>query len=115
MASHSSRCPIQPAGDLWIDQDIGGEVADYRRVPRPRNGHRCDDFRRRRATFTREVFASPVDGVIVVRLDRATGRAASSFMLSLTSEQPVRSVAVDGQHDRLARQATATAKASPAG
>ena len=32
----------QPAGDLWIDQNIGGSVAELPQVPRPRNGNRRD-------------------------------------------------------------------------
>ena len=58
----------QPLGDLWLNSPGHGEVTDYHRqldldTAIVRVSYRVDD-----ANFTREVFSSPVDQVIVVRL-----------------------------------------------
>ena len=76
----------QPAGDLWIDQDIDGSVADYRRSLDLETAIAAIGFRAGGTKFTREVVASPADGVIVVRLT-ADRPGSVSFTLSLTSEQ----------------------------
>lgn len=87
MARPLKQMSYQPAGDLWIDQDIDGSVADYRRTLDLETAIATVNFRADGTKFTREAIASPSDGVIVVRLtaDRP-GRV--SFTLSLTSEQP---------------------------
>ena len=85
----------QPAGDLWIDQDIDGSVADYRRSLDLETAIAAIGFRAGGTKFTREAIASPADGVIVVRLT-ADRPGSVSFTLSLTSEQPGGPVAVEG-------------------
>ena len=42
MARPLKQMSYQPAGDLWIDQDIGGDDRRVPQVPRPRNGNRRD-------------------------------------------------------------------------
>ena len=76
----------QPGGDLWIDQDIDGNVADYRRSLDLETATAAIGFRAGGTKFKREVVASPADGVIVVRLI-ADRPGSVSFTLSLTSEQ----------------------------
>ena len=85
----------QPAGDLWIDQDIDGSVAGYRRSLDLETAIAAIGFRAGGTKFTREAIASPADGVIVVRLT-ADRPGSVSFTLSLTSEQPGGPVAVEG-------------------
>ena len=61
--------PYQPVGDLWLQFDENAKVTDYRReldlgTAVARVSYRIGD-----AKFTREVFATAVDRVIVVRLN----------------------------------------------
>lgn len=68
MAQPIKQMPYQPVGDLLLDFPAHESFNDYRREldldsALARVTYRCGDV-----TFTREVFASPVDQVIVVRL-----------------------------------------------
>jgi alpha-L-fucosidase 2 len=77
----------QPAGDLWIEQDLSGEASDYRRALDLDAAIVATTFRAGETAFTREVLATAVDGIIVVRLS-ADRPGKITFALSLTSEQP---------------------------
>ena len=80
------QMPYQPAADVWIDRPHAGEVANYRRSLDLDTAIATTTFAIDGTTFTREVLASPVADVIVVRL--SADRAASvSFTLSMTSPQ----------------------------
>lgn len=76
---------FEPAGDLWIDQVVDGNVVDYRRSLDLRTAIAATSFRAGGTRFRREALASPADGVIVVRLI-ADRPGSVSFTLSLTSE-----------------------------
>jgi alpha-L-fucosidase 2 len=95
MAHPLKQMSYQPAGDLWIDQDIDANIADYRRSLDLESAVATVGFRAGNTMFTREAIATPADGVIVVRLT-ANRPGSVSFTLSLTSEQPGGSVVADG-------------------
>jgi alpha-L-fucosidase 2 len=81
------QMPYQPAGDIWIDQDVPGEIGAYRRDLDLETAVATTAFSAGDATWLREAIASPADGVIVLRLS-ADRPGLVSFTLSLTSEQP---------------------------
>ncbi|HUT58169.1 MAG TPA: glycoside hydrolase family 95 protein [Phycisphaerae bacterium] len=58
----------QPLGNLWLEFPGHEEVADYRRQLDLDSAIACTTYRVADTVFTREVFASPVDQVIAVRL-----------------------------------------------
>jgi alpha-L-fucosidase 2 len=60
--------PYQTLGDLWLRFAPQGEVADYRRDLDLDTGITRVTYRVKEARFTREVFSSAPDQVIVVRL-----------------------------------------------
>jgi len=94
-----SQQSYQPLGDLWIDfAGAGGEagaVEGYRRELDLSTAVARITYRRGGVTFTREVFASFPDQVIVVRLacDRPGGL---SFAALLSSPHPTASAAQGG-------------------
>lgn len=86
----------QPLGDLFIDFAAApGAIEGYRRWLDLATATAGVSFRRDGVTFTREMFASHPDQVIVVRLhtDRA---AALDFQVSLTSVHPTARASVLG-------------------
>ena len=87
MARPIKQMSFQPAGDLWIEQDVGDEVVSYRRALDLDTAIATTVFRVGDTTFTREAFASAVDGVIVVHFT-ADRPQSVGFSLALTSEQP---------------------------
>ena len=96
MARPLKQMSYQPAGDLWIDQEIDGNVADYRRSLDLETAITATGFRAGGTRFQREALASPADGVIVVRLT-ADRPGSVSFTLSLTSEQRGEPMAAAGR------------------
>jgi len=79
----------QPVGDLWLTFENHGPVADYRRELDLDSAIARVRYRVGEARFTREVFASAVDQVIVVHL--ACDKAGQvSFTASLNSPHPFR-------------------------
>ena len=87
----------QPLGDLLIDfapsQATGsgpGEVTDYRRWLDLQTATAGVSYRRDGVTFTREIFASHPDQVIVIRL-RADRPGALAFTAQLVSVHPTAS------------------------
>lgn len=86
MARPLRQMSYQPAADVWIEHTDVGEVTRYRRSLDLDTAVARTEFTAGGVVFVREVLASPVAGVIAVRLtaDRAGGL---SFALSLTSPQ----------------------------
>lgn len=95
MARPLKQMSYQPAGDIWIDQDFEGAIADYRRSLDLETAIATVGFQAGATKFKREAVASPFDGVIFVRLT-ASGPGKVSFTLSLTSEQPGGPAVADG-------------------
>jgi alpha-L-fucosidase 2 len=86
MARPLKQMPYQPAGDLAVAQRFSGEATAYRRSLDLDTAVQTTTFTAGGVTYTREVFASAADGVIVCRL--SAGRPASITLdLSLTSDQ----------------------------
>ncbi|MBN1370551.1 MAG: glycoside hydrolase family 95 protein [Anaerolineaceae bacterium] len=68
MAQPIKQMPYQPVGDLILDFPDHEDFSEYRRELDLDSALACVTYRSGDVTFTREVFASPVDQVIVVRL-----------------------------------------------
>jgi alpha-L-fucosidase 2 len=72
----------QTLGDLHVTVDGAGEIDDYRRALDLDTAVTSVRYRAGEATFTRECFASPVDQVIVLRLEcDRPGRIAATIAL----------------------------------
>lgn len=82
----------QPLGDLWLDFDLPGQAADYRRELDLDSAIVRVSFRAGGVRFTREVFASAVDQVIVMRIE-CDKPAGLTFRASLASPHPSRTFA----------------------
>lgn len=76
----------QSLADLWLEQPISGEVAEYRRELDIEEGIARTQFRAGGVAYTREVFASFPDQVILLRL-RSDRAGALRFSLRLTRQQ----------------------------
>ena len=83
------RCQqcYQPLGDLFIDSESTGPVTDYHRVLNLDTAVAATEWTQGEVGYTREVFASFPDQVIVVRLT-STESAALTFAASLRSVHP---------------------------
>jgi alpha-L-fucosidase 2 len=80
----------QPLGDLYLDfagAAATGETRDYRRWLDLANATAGVSYERGGVRFTREIFASHVDNVIIIRL-RADKPGALTFKVSLASVHP---------------------------
>jgi alpha-L-fucosidase 2 len=77
----------QPLGDLFLELAPGGEVSGYRRWLDLGNATAGVTFKRDGVTFTREVFASQPDQVVVIRL-RADRPGALTFGARFASVHP---------------------------
>ncbi len=88
MAKPLKQMPYQPAVDLWIDTELGGEVegGSYERSLELDRAVALTRFGVDGKTFEREVLATAVDGVVVVRL-AASRPGALNVRLSLTTLQ----------------------------
>jgi alpha-L-fucosidase 2 len=86
----------QPLGDLFLDFGAKGEVKDYRRWLDLSTATAGVSFSRDGVGFTREVFASHPDQVIVIRL-RADRPGALAFKAAFTSVHPTAKVTVAGK------------------
>jgi alpha-L-fucosidase 2 len=88
--------PYQPLGDLTLRFPDLGEVTAYRRELDLDTAIARVEFRAGGATFTREVFSSPVDGVLVVRLSSdQPGRIRFTATLSRERDAASRSLGRD--------------------
>ncbi|RMH02457.1 MAG: glycoside hydrolase family 95 protein [Planctomycetota bacterium] len=91
----------QTLGDLLLDQDLPGEVEDYRRRLDLRSGVVSCDWRAGGVAFTREVWASVPDQVVAVRL-RADHPGAIDLVVSLgRPELPEGGIAADAETGRI--------------
>jgi alpha-L-fucosidase 2 len=84
----------QPLGDLLLDVNVGEPAVEYRRELDLRMALAHVRYRAGDITYTREVFASAPDQVIVMRLS-ADQPGQISFTARLTTPHPSR-VAVEG-------------------
>jgi len=85
MSRPLKQMPYQPAGDLWLDFGPD-EATNYRRSLDLDSALAITTYASSGVCYRREVFASPVDGMIVMHLS-ASARGKLSFALRLTSEQ----------------------------
>jgi alpha-L-fucosidase 2 len=86
----------QPLGDIHVEFPGGGATSEYRRWLDIATATAGVSFRRDGVTFTREIFASHPDQVIVVRL-RADKPGALGFKASLSSVHPTAKTTVAGK------------------
>jgi alpha-L-fucosidase 2 len=86
----------QPLGDLHLEFTPQGPVTGYRRYLDLATATAGVSFRRDGVIFTREVFASHPDGVIVIRL-RAGKAGALGFTASFSSVHPTAVSEVTGK------------------
>ncbi|WP_196260763.1 glycoside hydrolase family 95 protein [Pelagibacterium limicola] len=87
MARPVKQMSYQPAGDLWIDQPGAGAAQNYRRSLDLETATAQTRFSVGGVNYTREIYATAADGVIVLHMtaDRP-GSISAGF--SLTSGQP---------------------------
>jgi alpha-L-fucosidase 2 len=88
MARPLRQMPYETAGDLFLEFPGTNAVTDYRRELDLDTAIARVSFVRNGVRFTREMFASPVDQVIVVRLT-ADRPGQISFTAGMTTPQPV--------------------------
>lgn len=84
----------QPLGDLWLEVGGAGEVADYRRWLDLTTATSGVSYQRDGVVFTREVFVSAPDQVMVVRL-RADRAGALNLQVGFSSPHPTAAVSID--------------------
>ncbi len=95
----------QTLGDLWLEQPKSDmPVTDYRRQLDLDTAVVRTTYRQGDTRFTREVFASPVDQVLVVRLT-ADKPGEISFAARLTRPEGVQSIAAAGDQITMTGQA----------
>jgi alpha-L-fucosidase 2 len=88
--------PYQPLGDLTLHFENLGEVTDYRRELDLTTAIARVEFRSGGVAFTREVFSTPVDDVLVVRLSSdQPGRITFTATLSRERDAATRSAGSD--------------------
>ncbi|MDR2824931.1 MAG: glycoside hydrolase family 95 protein, partial [Prevotellaceae bacterium] len=80
----------QPFGDLFIHNNKKGEITDYRRELNLSNAVQTTQFIQNGVTYTREVFASNPDNVIVIRL-KSNKKKGIDVTLNFTSPHPTAS------------------------
>lgn len=100
----------QPLGDLILKQRFSGQATDYYRDLNVENATSTTRFRADGVTFTREIFASAPDQVIVLRL-RADKKGALTITAAARSPHPVTKT-VQGR-DELILRGKAPAHADP--
>lgn len=94
MARPLRQMPYETVGDLLLDFFEAGEVENYRRDLNLDTAVTSVRYQRDGVTFTREVFSSPVDQVIVMRLT-ADQPGKISFAASMKTPQKAK-VATEG-------------------
>jgi len=87
MAKPLKQMPYQPLGDLTLDFPAVKTVVNYRRDLNLDTAVATTTFTANGVKFTREVFSSPVDQVIIVHLT-ADQPGQISFTAGLTTSQP---------------------------
>jgi alpha-L-fucosidase 2 len=86
MSKPLAQMPYEPAGDLILTFPEASSVENYRRALNLDTAVAAVEFRERGTRFLRQVFASPVDQVIVVRLT-ADKKGKVAFTAGLQSPQ----------------------------
>ena len=86
MARPLKQMSFQPIGDLWLEFEHEVTPGSYRRSLDLDTAVTTTTYEANGTTFRREVFSSPADDVIVMRLS-ADGGGAISFTASVTSPQ----------------------------
>ncbi|HEU5124868.1 MAG TPA: glycoside hydrolase family 95 protein [Verrucomicrobiae bacterium] len=94
MATPLRQMPYETVGDLWLDFPGAGEAENYRRDLNLDTAVTSVRYRRDGVTFTREVFSSPVDQVIVMRLTADQPKKISFIAHMKTPQQAT--VATEG-------------------
>lgn len=89
----------QPLGDLLFTFPGGDAATGYRRQLNLDRAVAEVGYSRDRANYRREVFVSPVDQVLVVRLTATGERGSLNFTLAFTSPHPASSVASASQNE----------------
>jgi len=98
--------PYQPLGDLWLNFGPPSNVSDYRRELDLATGMIKIAYQQGDAHFTREIFASAPDHVLVIRL--TSNRAGSiSFSASMGREADATSAVIGPDRILLSGQAIA--------
>jgi alpha-L-fucosidase 2 len=85
--------PYQPLGDLWLNFSPAGEVSNYRRELDLATGIVRLTYTARGAHYTREIFTSAVDHVLLIRLT-CDQPGKISFSASMTRERDAQSTAI---------------------
>jgi alpha-L-fucosidase 2 len=98
-----------PLGDLLIDCEFSGEVADYRRELDLRDGVMKVAFRAAGAEHSREIFASVPDQVIAVRF-QCSRKGGLNFAASLRSQLHFQ---IEGRNSDLIMKGRAPAHVEP--
>jgi alpha-L-fucosidase 2 len=89
--------PYQTLGDLTLTFPAGGEVSDYRRELDLETGMARVRYKVNGVTYTREVFCSAVDQVLVVMIAGDAARGVSlEAALSRERDAEVRASGIDG-------------------
>jgi len=88
----------QPFGDLFIQNNKQGEITSYKRELNISEAMATTQFEQSGITYTREIFASHSDNIIVMRLN-SSQKGAIDITLQFTSPHPTASQVID--NDRL--------------
>ena len=86
-----------PLGDLHINQQYSGDVSDYYRDLDLKNAIATTRFKAGKTTYTREIFASAPDQVIIVRFE-ANQKGKLNFNISLGSLLPYK-ISINDDND----------------
>ncbi|MGE5611983.1 MAG: glycoside hydrolase N-terminal domain-containing protein, partial [Bacillota bacterium] len=100
MAKPLGQLPYQPVGDLLLTFPPVAKAADYRRELNLRTATARVQFTSEGTTFTRELFASAPDNVLVLHLT-ASKPGQVSFKLSMRTEQNLTDPETPGTDDTL--------------
>ncbi len=100
MAKPLRQLPYQPVGDLVLEFPDFSEVGNYRRDLNLRTATASVQFESQGAVFTRELFASAPDNVLVMRL-KASKPGQINFKLSMRTDQIVVGEQVSGRDDTI--------------
>ncbi len=98
--SPTSYRSYEPLADLWIEMGHADKVEDYRRELDLETGLARVTYRVQGVTYSREVFISAVDDLLVVRL-AADKPGSVSAKISLTRQKDMRVTAVGNNRLRM--------------
>ncbi len=98
-----SQQSYQPLGDLWLEIEGDGEVSAYRRWLDLRTAVAGVSYARGGATFSREMFVSHPDQVMVLRI-RTNRLGAIGMKVGFSSPHPTAEVVAMGREIRMSGQ-----------